>query len=49
VAVSHRDRPHGGECLSKITVSKDGPYLVSGNLPLSKVIIGTHAEGEPVR
>jgi CDGSH-type Zn-finger protein len=34
---------------SKITVSKDGPYLVSGNLPLSKVTIGTNAEGESVR
>jgi hypothetical protein len=33
----------------KITVSKDGPYLVSGNLPLSKVTIGTNAEGESVR
>jgi hypothetical protein len=49
MAVSHRDRPRGGERLSKITVSKDDPCLVSGNLPLSKVTIGTNAEGEFVR
>lgn len=30
----------------KIVVSKDGPYLVSGNLPLEKEIITTDKEGE---
>ena len=47
---SPASRPaRGGERLSKITVSKDSPDLVSGNLPLSKVTIGTNAEGESVR
>jgi CDGSH-type Zn-finger protein len=35
--------------LVKITVSKDGPYLISGNLPLAKVTIGANAEGESLR
>ena len=30
----------------KIVVSKDGPYLISGNLPLEKEIITTDKEGE---
>ena len=29
-----------------IQVTKDGPYLVSGNLPLSEQWIVTNAEGE---
>jgi CDGSH-type Zn-finger protein len=35
--------------LTEIRVSKDGPYLVSGPLPVAKVTIGTNAEGESVR
>lgn len=33
----------------KIVVSKDGPYLVSGNLPLGKEIAVVGEEGEPER
>lgn len=33
----------------KIKVSKNGPYLVSGGVPLRKEIIGTNAGGESVR
>ena len=29
--------------------ARTGPYLISGNLPLAKVTIGTNAEGESVR
>jgi CDGSH-type Zn-finger protein len=35
--------------LSEIRVTKDGPYLVSGELPLAKATIGTNAEGESIR
>ena len=31
----------------KITVAKDGPYLVSGGLPIDKQIIGIGKENEP--
>jgi hypothetical protein len=31
---------------AKIQVTKDGPYLVSGDLPLSEQHIVTNAEGE---
>jgi CDGSH-type Zn-finger protein len=31
---------------AKIQVTKDGPYLVSGDLPLSEQLIVTNAEGE---
>jgi hypothetical protein len=31
----------------KITILKNGPYLVSGNLPLSKTISIVGREGEP--
>lgn len=31
----------------KIKIAKDGPYLVSGNLPMQKEIIGIGPEGEP--
>ena len=30
----------------KIVITKDGPYLVSGRVPLSKQIIGTNKQGE---
>jgi CDGSH-type Zn-finger protein len=33
----------------EIHVTKDGPYLVSDNLPLAKVSIGANADGESVR
>jgi hypothetical protein len=49
VSVWHRDQTHGGSPLSKITFGKDGPYLISGNLPLAKVTVGTNAKGESVR
>lgn len=32
---------------AKIMVTKDGPYLVSGNLPIDKQIIGIGKENEP--
>lgn len=34
---------------AKIQISKNGPYLVSGGLPLSKEIIGTNPGGESVQ
>jgi CDGSH-type Zn-finger protein len=34
---------------AKVKITKDGPYLVSGNLPLSKQTIGTNSAGESVR
>jgi CDGSH-type Zn-finger protein len=34
---------------AKIVVSKNGPYLVSGKLPLAKEIIGIGSDGEPAR
>jgi len=30
---------------ARVVVSKDGPYIVTGNVPLSRQIIGTDAEG----
>ena len=33
----------------EIRVTKDGPYLVSDNLPLAKVTIGANEDGESVR
>ena len=34
---------------AEIRVTKDGPYLVSGELPLAKATIGTNADGESIR
>lgn len=34
---------------AKVQISKDGPYIVSGGLPLSKEIIGTNKDGESVK
>lgn len=34
---------------AKIQVSKDGPYLVSGDLPLAEITIGANKEGESVK
>ena len=31
----------------KIAISKNGPYLVSGNLPLSKTVSIVDRQGEP--
>jgi CDGSH-type Zn-finger protein len=39
----------GAETLAEIRVTKDGPYLVSGDLPLALVTIGANEEGESVR
>jgi CDGSH-type Zn-finger protein len=33
----------------EIRITKNGPYLVSGDLPLAQVNIGTNAQGESVR
>ena len=33
----------------KILVSKNGPYLISGSLPLAKEIIGTNNKGESIK
>lgn len=35
--------------MPEIRVTKDGPYLVTGDLPLAKATIGVNAEGESVR
>jgi CDGSH-type Zn-finger protein len=32
----------------KITIQKDGPYIVDGEVPLARQVIGTNAEGESV-
>jgi len=32
-----------------VQITKDGPYIVSGALPLAKQTIGTNAAGESVR
>ncbi|VVB74445.1 Iron-binding zinc finger CDGSH type [Candidatus Tiddalikarchaeum anstoanum] len=37
------------EKTAKVIVSKNGPYIVSGNLPLDKEIIKTNSEGIPVK
>jgi hypothetical protein len=29
-----------------VVISKDGPYIVSGDAPLSEEIIGSNSEGE---
>ena len=34
---------------SKVKITKNGPYLVSGNLRLSEEIIGANSEGESVK
>jgi CDGSH-type Zn-finger protein len=34
---------------AKVQVAKDGPYLVSGGLPLQKETIGTNSEGDSVK
>jgi CDGSH-type Zn-finger protein len=34
---------------AKVQISKNGPYVVSGNLPIRKETIGTNAEGESVK
>jgi CDGSH-type Zn-finger protein len=34
---------------AKVQIAKDGPYLVSGGLPLSKQTIGANSEGESVK
>jgi len=35
--------------VAKVQITKNGPYVVSGILPLSKEIIGTNADGESVK
>jgi CDGSH-type Zn-finger protein len=32
-----------------VVISKDGPYVVSGNAPLTEEIIGANAEGESIK
>lgn len=34
-----------GKAQVRVTITKDGPYMVTGNIPLAKQIIGTDAEG----
>lgn len=34
---------------AKVQITKDGPYLVTGALPLSKQTIGTNSDGESVQ
>ena len=38
-----------GKAGAKVQVSKDGPYIVSGSLPLGKEIIGANEAGESVK
>jgi hypothetical protein len=37
---------HEAQASAKIEITKDGPYLVGGGLPLSEQWIATNAEGE---
>ncbi len=37
---------HKAQASAKIEITKDGPYLVSGDLPLSEQWIATNAEGD---
>src|SRR6201987_5601038 len=47
--------PLGGEVLASakkqisVTVSKDGPYIVSGDAPLSEQVIVANADGESLQ
>lgn len=34
---------------AKVQITENGPYMVSGSLPLSKEIIGTNQAGESVK
>jgi CDGSH-type Zn-finger protein len=34
---------------AKVQIVKDGPYMVSGNLPMNRQTIGTNSEGESVK
>jgi len=34
---------------AKVQIAKDGPYMVSGNLPMKKQTIGTNSAGESVK
>ena len=34
---------------AKVQIMKNGPYIVSGNVPLSKEVIGTNEDGESVK
>ena len=34
---------------AKVQISKNGPYIVSGDVPLSKEIIGVNASGESIK
>ncbi|MCK5671260.1 CDGSH iron-sulfur domain-containing protein [Candidatus Bathyarchaeota archaeon] len=38
-----------GERNPRIRVTVDGPYIVTGNVPLSKMVIETDEEGYPIR
>ena len=35
--------------IAYVQITKDGPYVVSGDLPLGKVVIGTNTNGESVK
>lgn len=41
--------PEATTPVPEIRIVKDGPYLVSGNVPLAPATIGTNADGESVR
>lgn len=38
-----------GERSPRIRVTVDGPYIVTGNVPLSKIVIETDGKGYPIR
>jgi hypothetical protein len=44
--LAHSKTHEARKAVSEIHITKDGPYLVSGNLPLAEVTIGTNAAGE---
>ena len=35
--------------MAEVRVTKDGPYLVAGELPIAKATIGANADGESIR
>jgi hypothetical protein len=47
--LAHSKTHEARKAVSEIHITKDGPYLVSGNLPLAEVTIGTNAAGESMR
>jgi len=47
--IKKSDASKPGENRGQVTVTKNGPYVVTGGLPLTKEIIATDANGIPVK